>query len=76
MTTPSDHLVAGKIREEMATRGVSVKELADTTGISRMTLTRRLTGHSSFTIAELAAIAAHFDTTTDKLVAAARAGAA
>lgn len=76
MTSHTDHLVADKISEEMGTRGVSVKQLADATGISRMTLTRRLTGHSSFTIAELAAIAAHFETTTDQLVAAARAGAA
>ena len=76
MTTTTAHLVASKIGEEMVARGVSVKELADVTGIARMTLTRRLTGNSPFTITELDAISAHFNTTADRLVADARAGAA
>lgn len=76
MTTTTAHLVASKIGEEMAARGVSIKELADATGIARMTLTRRLTGNSPLTMHELDAIAAHFETTADRLVADARAGAA
>lgn len=77
MTAPMTHLVAARVRDEMASRGVSVKELADATGLARMTLTRRLTGHSPFTIAELDTLSAHFGTTADRLMADARkAGAA
>lgn len=48
--------------------GVSVKALAEATGIARMTLARRLTGNSGFTVNELDALAAYFDTTPAALV--------
>lgn len=76
MTRSSDHLVALKVSAEIAARGTTIAQVADATGISRMTLTRRLTGNSSFTVTELDLISAHFGTTADELLAAARAGAA
>lgn len=48
--------VASAVEQEIATFGYSVKSLADTTGIPRATLQRRLLGVSPFTSAELALI--------------------
>lgn len=50
--------------------GVSTKALAESTGIPRTTLIRRLTGNSPFTLEELDLIAGHFDTTATALVEA------
>lgn len=73
MQPPTTQTVASRISDLMASNGVSTKALADQTGIARMTLARRLTGNSPFTIAELDALAAHFNTTTAALVSEAAA---
>lgn len=52
----------------MDVNGVSTKALAEATGISRMTLARRLTGNSGFTVNELDALAVYFGTTPSALV--------
>lgn len=49
--------VAAAVREAIENSGVTVVWLCETTGIPRTTLTRRLAGHASFTVAELDAIA-------------------
>lgn len=69
MQTPTTQTVASRISDLMASSGVSVKGLAEETGISRMTLVRRLSGNSPFTVNELDAIADHFGTTPIALMA-------
>lgn len=43
----------------VAERGITIRDLADATGIPHSTLHRRLQGHDSFTINELERITAH-----------------
>lgn len=61
------HRVATTVAGAMTASGWSEKKLAETTGIARVTLRRRLAG-SPFTVAELAAIAAALDTTVTALL--------
>lgn len=49
--------VAANVRSSLILSGVSVKALAERTGIPRTTLLRRLDGHQPFTVAEVEAIA-------------------
>lgn len=55
-------VVERRIRDRMTELKISVKALADTTAIPRMTLTRRLTDPASLTLNELERIAAALDT--------------
>lgn len=50
--------VAANVNQAIRARGVTVVELAETSLIPRSTLTRRLSGASPFTVAELDRIAA------------------
>ncbi len=70
VSTPTTR-VAEAVREAVAARGISQIALSEATGIPRVTLIRRLNGHSPFTIAELAAIAEHLGVTVSDLVAVA-----
>lgn len=59
MNAPSPtRTVAANCRAEAARRGRTAQDIADATGIHRVTLGRRLNGSASFTINELVAIAA------------------
>ena len=66
-TFPGMQEVADRIRTRMAAREITVKALADTTAIPRMTLTRRLTDPSSLTLNELERIATALDTSAVEL---------
>lgn len=66
-TTTYPQRVATAVAAAMTAGGWSEKALAETTGIARVTLRRRLAG-SPFTVAELAAIAAALDTTVTELL--------
>lgn len=68
MTSTTAQTVASRVSGLMDVSGVSVKALAEATGIARMTLARRLTGNSGFTVNELDALAAYFNTTPSALV--------
>lgn len=59
MVTPSSYsvLVAENVQVAMLSAGFSQASLAETTGIPRVTLIRRLQGVTAFTVAELDAIA-------------------
>lgn len=63
--------LAEVVGDAIVASGQTVKGLADATGIPRTTLSRRLSGFSSFTVAELAAIAPLLDTSIETLTAAA-----
>jgi len=59
MNTPqatSDRLTA-VIDEAMRAAKISQRAMADATGIPLVTLSRRLNGHTAFTVVEMAAIA-------------------
>lgn len=63
--------VAANVRAEMARRGITAQSLAETTGIARSTLIRRLSPkqQSSFlTVDELHAIARALDLPLDVLI--------
>lgn len=68
--------VPAEVRAEMARRGWSVRELADRTGITHVTLSRRLGGDGNLTIPELEAICGAFGISVSTLVARAEAVAA
>lgn len=70
MLTPTEQ-VASAVREAMTRQGVTGVALAEATGIPHVTLSRRLRGHTPFTIAELAPIAEHLGVTLSDLVEAA-----
>lgn len=57
--------VASSVAAAIQAAGESTKSVADATGIARVTLIRRLTGTTPFTVAELALIAHHLNTTPD-----------
>lgn len=61
--------VAEAVRAAIAARGTTQSAVAEATGIPRVTLVRRLTGFSSFTVDELARIAKVLETTPAELVA-------
>jgi transcriptional regulator with XRE-family HTH domain len=50
--------VTNTIRAEMARRKMSQKDLADALGLSQPAASRRLNGHTEFTVGELLEIAA------------------
>lgn len=52
-----DGAVAERVSDRITESGVAVVWLCGKTGIPRSTLTRRLSGHSSFTLNELQRIA-------------------
>jgi len=60
--------VARSVAAAIEAAGESTKSVADATGIARVTLIRRLTGTTPFTVAELALIARYLDTTPDKFM--------
>lgn len=71
MDNPTSYLdaVVSAVQEAMRDAGVTVHQLSTTTGIARSTLTRRLTGHSPFTVNELAAIASALEVPVGMLAA-------
>lgn len=60
---------ADNCRAEAARSGRTIQDIADGTGIGRVTLGRRLSGASSFTINELVAIAAYLNVSLSTLLA-------
>lgn len=54
--------VETRIRERMTSQNITVKALAESTAIPRMTLSRRLVDPASLTLSELERIAAALDT--------------
>lgn len=60
--------IAEAVRELMETQGVSQLALSEATGIPRATLIRRLNGHASFTVAELADVAAQLGVRPSQLL--------
>lgn len=69
--TPTSKDVAASVKDAMTERGVSQAALADATGIPRVTLIRRLNGHSSFTVEELANVAEHLQVPMQSFLAGA-----
>lgn len=57
MEQGADRAVAAEVAHRINDSGVTVVWLCGATGIPRSTLTRRLSGHSSFTLNELERIA-------------------
>ena len=57
MTTEVARQVAAGVVRVMQDKSISEVQLSEQTGIPRTTLKRRLSGHSAFNVAELAAIA-------------------
>jgi len=66
--TDTDQAVAEVVASALREAGVAQRDAAERTGIPMTTLRRRLTGHSSFTMSELARIAALLDTTVTALL--------
>lgn len=60
--------IAEAVRELMEEQGVTQLGLAEATGIPRVTLIRRLNGHQSFTVNELASVAAHLGVLPSQLL--------
>jgi transcriptional regulator with XRE-family HTH domain len=65
--------IASAIRDEMAAKEVSQVALSDETGIPRVTLRRRLNGHSPFNVDELELVCAHLGLDPAELLASAAA---
>lgn len=64
--------VAAVVKETMTARNISQVQLAEATGIPRVTLIRRLNGSVAFSVDELDRIAAHLGVSvSDLLVVAA-----
>lgn len=57
-----------KIKSLMALKGETQEELADTLGISRSTLNRKLTGKINFTLTDLEQLAKHFSVRVAELI--------
>lgn len=59
MVTPTEYpvRVAEVVQTRLAAAEITTRNLSERTGIARMTLARRLTGSSPFTVSELALIA-------------------
>jgi transcriptional regulator with XRE-family HTH domain len=64
------------VSDSLAREHISLRELAEATGIAATTLHRRLHGHAAFTFTELEGIARVLDTTVTELVAQAERSAA
>lgn len=58
--TPAN-VTAGAVRAEMARNRVSIRDLAEATGIAKTTLARRINGQYPFGIDQLVAIAQHLE---------------
>lgn len=56
-TNTADHTVAQRVTAAMQAGGYSQKATAEASGIPRVTLIRRLSGATPFTVKELASIA-------------------
>lgn len=67
-TTEYTKAVAASVDHLMDEAGVSLLSLSTKTGIPRTTLRRRVLGHTSFTVQELAAIAATLGTSVEDLL--------
>jgi Na+/phosphate symporter len=61
-------VVAANVGTAIRAAGESVKGVAESTGIARVTLIRRLSGVTPFTVAEIAAIANHLHVTPAQLI--------
>lgn len=61
-------MVADEVRAEMARQRKTAADLAIAIGTTQHTVGRRLNGATPFNVAELAAIAEFFGTTTDALI--------
>lgn len=61
-------MVAANCRAEAARHGKTTQDVADGTGIHRVTLGRRLSGSSSFTIDELVAVATYLGVSLETLL--------
>ncbi|GLE55352.1 BetR domain [Mycobacteroides abscessus subsp. bolletii] len=57
MATTIDQRVAANVRAEMARRRVSQQTLANAMDLSFMSISRRMSGHVSFSISELYRVA-------------------
>jgi transcriptional regulator with XRE-family HTH domain len=68
--------VAAVIREALNAKGFTTNKIATLTGLSRVTLARRLAGGSDFTTRELALIAPHIGMTPSDISIAAEQTAA
>ena len=66
--TDTDQQVATVVTSRLRSAGVAQRAAAEQTGIPFTTLRRRLTGHSSFTMSELARIAALLELTVQQLL--------
>lgn len=55
-TTDTSRYIVGEVRAAAARERVSIGDLADQIGVSRATMHRRMSGETSFTVDELAAI--------------------
>lgn len=64
-----DSEVVGLVKAAIEERGVPLQRLAETAGIPRTTLKRKLRGFSSFTVVELILIAEALDVPHDQFVA-------
>lgn len=73
MVSTTTERIAASIREAMASKNVSQAALSDSTGIARMTLRRRLTGGSDFTVGELHLVCRDLDLDVPSLLAEAAA---
>lgn len=69
MDTPeaTSRALAGAVAEALAEAGITQREASRLTAIPLTTLSRRLTGHSPFTVLELAALASVTSTTVSIL---------
>ena len=57
MQNPHAERVAASVRAEVARRKVTQQQLADLLGMHQMSVSRRLNGHTEFTVSELATVA-------------------
>lgn len=71
MRTPADFAsdVAAEIRAELARRNVPAHALANAVGMSKQTMSRRMTCAAPFDLAEIEAIARFFGMTPSELIA-------
>lgn len=76
MVTPnSGQVVASIVAQTMERKGLTVLALAESTGIPRTTLIRRLSGKQPFTVNELADVADVLGTTSTEILQAAETAA-
>lgn len=68
-TTPTSRTIAANVSAALSTAGIAQRDAAARTGIPLATLSRRLTGHSPFNIAELDLLADLLGTNVAALIA-------